>query len=212
MLTAILKYLIALLNEQNYLDEVRGLASTIKRDGEKLTGHYENGELIPIDFDSYSAFTFFLQNGKVSRNTEENKYIACAYKVRETYNLSIIVYRQGAEDINCESQAQNMAWSIGQLLTGKHETLMADTALDFVQMSVKTIDLDKNAIYEKLFIGDSRLKDTDTIIEIAFDVEIEGDEKCFTTYPCAVYVQGDAGGAAFGTDETNNNELINGTL
>lgn len=211
MLSQILKYLIALLQQQNYLDSVKGLANTIKRDGEKITGYYENGELQPIDFDSYTAFTFFLQKGKVSRTTDENKFVACAYKIKETYSLSIVVYLQGLEDINCESRAQNMAWSIGQLLTGKHSNLINDTGLDYVQMSVKNIDLDKNSIYESLFTGDSKLKDTDILIEISFDVEIEGEEKCFTTYPCVVTVQGDTGeNTAFGTDETNNNELING--
>jgi len=209
MLSAILKFLIARLAAQGYMQKVDGLASIVKRDGQTLTGVFERGELININFDNYATYAFFLQKGKVERDTEDDKYIANAYKIIETYPLSVVLYVQNSEDINCESKAQNTAWSIAQLLTGKQPELMAATGLQYAGLRVVNIDLDGGAIYESLFNGDSKLKDDDILIEITFAVTIEGYQSCFTTYPCAVEVIGDAGGAAFGTDETNNNEVIN---
>jgi len=208
MLSAILKYLIARLSAQGYMQQLDGLAATVKRDGEKITGIYFNGELLHINFDNYLSYAFFLQKGKVDRDTDEDKFIANVYKITETYSLSVILYVQNAEDINCESKAQNTAWSIAQLLTGKHPDLMSETGLQYAGIRVTNIDLDSASIYESMFSGESRLKDDDILIEISFAVTIEGEEKCFTTYPCAVEVIGDAGGSAFGTDENNNNEVI----
>lgn len=209
MLSAILKYLIAKLAAQGYIQEVDGLASTVKRDGERITGVFFNGELLHINFDNYQSYAFFMQKGRVDRDTEEDRFLANVYRITETYPLSIILYVQNTEDINCESKAQNTAWSIAQLLTGKHPNLMATTGLQYIGMRVTGIDLDGPSIYESIFSGDSRLKDDDILIEINFSVTIEGEEKCFTTYPCEVQVQGDSDtNTAFGTDETNNNEVI----
>lgn len=209
MLTAIIKYLIAKLETLEYLDKVSGLAKTVTRDGAKLTGYYQQGELVPIDFDQYFTQVFIVQNGKVSRETTESKYTACAVKVKETYNLSIILYRHGNEDVNCHSQAQNMAWHLAQQLSGKQYALIDETGLDDAVIRIRTISLDGDSIYETLFSGESRLTEDGTLIEIIFEVETEGDEACYVPYPCAVNVQGDGdGNYAFGAG--SGNELING--
>ncbi len=213
MLSVIISYLITRLEDLNYLDKVAGLASTIKRDGVKLTGYYQQGELVPIDFDQYFSLVFFVQNGKVTRETTEDKYTACRYRVKEVYNLSLMLCRQGGQDVNCFSQAQNMAWHIAQQLTGKQYPLMAQTGLDEVTIRIRNIGLDSDSIYEALFSGESRLTENTALLEINFEVETEGDEQCYVTYPCAVSVQGDGGSnQAFGTNELNEKELINGNL
>ncbi len=202
-----------MLNQAAYVDEVLGLATTIKRDGVKLTGVYKSGELVPVDFDAFDSLVLLLQNGKVSRQTLDNPFVACSYSIKESYNLSVILYKQGYEDINCRSMAQDVAWQISMALTGVHPQLMAETGFDVVSMQVKNVSLDSAGIYEALFSGDSKLTENDTLIEINFEVETTGEEQCYVAYPCAANVQGDAdANTAFGTDAENNDELINGNL
>jgi hypothetical protein len=213
MLPAIISYLTEQLETLEYMDKVGGLACTITRDGQTLTGQYEQGELVPVDFDTYFSQLFFMLKGKVTRDTAEDKYTACTNRVKEIYNLSLILYRQGLDDINCHSRAQDMAWHIAQQLTGKHNQLARQAGYDEVSMRVKNIGLDGPAIYCTLFSGESRLTENDALIEINFEVETEGEERCFVSYPCLIKVQGDAGSnTAFGTQNGENNELINGNF
>jgi len=185
MLTVILQFLIAKFESLTYISRAFGLGAITNINGQKATGIYEGNELVNLSLDSYKSMVFVLKNGTVSRDTQEHPQRANTEIVTETYPLKIILYAQGAENINCESYSHSVAQGIKKALSGVQEDIRSAIHGDLVTIRVTNTEFDKNAVWAILYDGDSYLKDTDTLIAIDIDVIIAGNENCFAIEPCA---------------------------
>lgn len=184
MLSNSVKYLKAKLAAANLIHSVYGLGEIKTVDGERFPAVYEKGDLIHADFDTKTSMSFFLLDGKVSRETEESQMIAGLYNVKEAIPMKLILYVQGSEDINCESKSQDIAWGVSKTLTGKQLSFMSELSLDFSSIEVKETDLDGESVWESLYSTETRLKDSDILIAISFTFNVEGFESCFVNDIC----------------------------
>lgn len=184
MLSVLIKYLIAKLETFEYLDKVHGLSTIVQVGDETMPAVYSGNELVHVNFDSYDSLVYIQQNGKVGRETTEHPAIACKYNVVERYPFRLIVYSQGKENLNCESYSQQIADSIKAALNGKQQTL--ETAANFTNATIilGDTDLDKNSVWQTQFSSQNQLKDSDILIAIDLEFEIEGDDTCFANNPC----------------------------
>lgn len=184
MLTVILQFLAAKFQSLSYIQQAFGLGAVTNVNGQRVTGIYEGNELQQIAFDSYKSMCFVLKNGTVNRDTQEHRFRANVEIVTETYPLRVILYSQGAETINCESQSQSIAQGIKKALSGVQEDLRSAINCELVTIRVTNTELDKNAVWAMLYEGDSMLKDSDILIAIDIEVAVGGNEYCFAIEPC----------------------------
>lgn len=184
MLSTAIKYLTAKLNAVSLVDAVYGLGEVKTIDGEKLPVIYEKGDLIHVDFDTKKSLSFFLLDGRISRETEESTMISGVYNVKETIPLKLILYVQGSEDINCESLSQDIAWSISKTFTGRQLAFSTEVLLDYAGIEIKEIDLDGEAVWNSLYSTETRLKDNDILLSVSLSFNMEGREECFVADPC----------------------------
>ncbi len=184
MLSPLIKYLRAKIAATQFVDKVYGMGEVRELDGEKFPAVYNNGELIHIDFDTYEEVCFFILDGKVSREGSESPYIANVNNIKDVYNLKCILYIQGDEDINCQSDSQRIAYAVSKAITGIHPTFSTETQLDLAFGEVKEIDLSGDSVWGDIFSGDSKLKDDDILISISFDFTLSGREECFVSDDC----------------------------
>lgn len=184
MLSVLIKYLIAKLETFEYLDKVHGLSTIVQVGDETMPAVYSGNELVHVNFDSYDSLVYIQQNGKVGRETTEHPAIACKYNVAERYPLRLIVYSQGKENVNCESHSQQIADSIKAALNGKQQTLETAANLTNATIILGDTDLDKNSVWQTQFSSPNQLKDSDILIAIDLEFEIEGDDTCFANNPC----------------------------
>lgn len=185
MLSPVLSYLIGLLGSLSYIDTVKGLVVTKKKDGQKFTGVFDGTELVQINFDLFGSLAFFIQTEKIKRETNDHPFIGSKKQIKLTIPLSVILYKQGAENVNCESESQQIADGIAKNLTGVHQQLITNLSLDLAEIHTNDIDYDKDSIYESLFSGDSVLKDNDILVKIDFEVILDGLDSCFANEPCS---------------------------
>lgn len=187
MLSKIVSYINSQLSGMTYIDKVYGLAHIghdVADDG-KFPVVYEGAEPIGVNFDNYKSCVFILQDGKPDRSgLEEHPHLACTYRISETHHLRLILYKQGLESVNCDSESQNIANSIAKFITGKHSQFSDEMNLELTTMHVRSISTDRYEIWGSLFSENYSLNNADMLVQIDFDVTIEGVESCFVTDPC----------------------------
>lgn len=168
----------------SYIDKVFGMAFFTTRNEEKVVGVKEAGELQHINYDQYKSLVYILNNGTVSRTTVEHPDIASLELVTETYPLSVVIYSQGLENVNCESASQSIAQGIKKALSGKQPDLIDAINADNVTIRITATDLDKDAVWKSQTSLPNALTEKDILIAVDFEVTITGDEQCFAGEPC----------------------------
>lgn len=196
-----IKYLKGKLEALGYIQQVYGLAEMAEVPGgekQRFPAVYEAGELQHINFDSYETLSFIIRDGKVRRDKKENPYIANANLITETYPLSIVIYSNGKEDLNCSSYTQSIAMDISRVLENwDKRALEAAGNYEHAEIVVSGIEQSKKAVWDKLTNQDYRLKDTDMLVMVSLEVTVSGEERCFAGGACGddtIYIPPDGGG------------------
>ena len=184
MMPVIAQFLMAKFESLSYIDKVFGMAFFTTRNEEKVVGVKEAGELQHINYDQYKSLVYILNNGTVSRTTVEHPDIASLELVTETYPLSVVIYSQGLENVNCESASQSIAQGIKKALSGKQPDLIDAINADNVTIRITATDLDKDAVWKSQTSLPNALTEKDILIAVDFEVTITGDEQCFAGEPC----------------------------
>jgi len=195
-----IKYLKGKLEALGYIQQVYGLAEMAEVPGgekQRFPAVYEAGELQHINFDSYETLSFILRDGKVRRDKKENPYIANANLITEIYQLSIVIYGNGKEDLNCSSYTQSIAMDIARVLENWNKrALEAAGNYEYAEIIVSGIEQNKKAVWDKLTNQDYRLKDTDMLVMVSIEVTVSGEDRCFEGGPCGddpIYIPPDGG-------------------
>jgi len=220
-----IKYLKGKLEALGYIQQVYGLAEIVEVPGgekQRFPAVYEAGELQHINFDSYETLSFIIRDGKVRRDKKENPYIANANLITETYPLSIVIYGNGKEDLNCSSHTQSIAMDISRVLENwDKRALEAAGNYEYAEIVVSSIEQSKKAVWDKLTNQDYRLKDTDMLVMVSLEVTVSGEDRCFYGGPCsndAMDIPAEAGGKTkpglleFEIDESLSSYLFDGTV
>ena len=196
-----IKYLKGKLEALGYIQQVYGLAEIVEEPGgekQRFPAVYEAGELQHINFDSYQTLSFIIRDGKIRRDKKENPYIANANLITETYHLSIVIYGNGKEDLNCSSYTQSIAMDVSRVLENwDKRALEAAGNYEHAEIVVSSIEQSKKAVWDKLTNQDYRLKDTDMLVMVSLEVTVSGEERCFAGGACGddtIYIPPDGGG------------------
>lgn len=184
MLSTINAYLKAKLEPLTYIDMVYGLGEVVSEGGKKYPVVYEKNEALPVNFDAYQCLAFFIRDGKVDRNQEEHEFLGGEYVITEIYPYKLIIYVHGIENVNCDNLSGQITWAIAQILTGAQPTLESEVGFEGAEITITAIETNKNTVWADIYGGQSKLRDSDILLSVSFEVETTGVQTCYLTPPC----------------------------
>lgn len=184
MISPTAKYINTVFESLPYLGNVLGVGEVVEIDGSKLPAYWHNGELQHINFDSHNSLVLLLKNGEVTRDTVEHPFLGNSEQITETYPYTALFYKKESENINCDSLFDGVINGAKKNLSGRKKDLATALNAENVTIGITKSNFDKFNIWDSIFTGEVKPKETDLLASFDLEVKITGNEQCFTGEPC----------------------------